>query len=106
MNSSQWVLSSFQLVVALIGAAAASFGSLFYFRRVRMERPAVGRFNGRDVVILFTLLAILPAFYLLVPRWALESLLVITYMAALSSGFHPVFKPVQLWIFIGVLVGA
>jgi hypothetical protein len=105
MNSSQWVLSSFQLVVALIGAAAASFGGLFYFRRVRMERPAVGRFNGRDVVILFTLLAILPAFYLLVPRWALESLLVITYMAALSSGFHPVFKPVQLWIFIGVLIG-
>jgi hypothetical protein len=105
MNSSQWVLSTFQLVVALIGATVASFGALFYFRRVRMERPAVGRFNGRDVVILFTLLAILPAFYLLVPRWALESLLVITYMAALSSGFHPVFKPVQLWLFIGVLIG-
>ncbi|HEV7651057.1 MAG TPA: hypothetical protein VGP26_23160 [Actinophytocola sp.] len=106
MNSPQWVLSTFQLVVALIGAVAASLGALVYFRRVRMERPAVGRFNGRDVVILFTLLAILPAFYLLVPRWALESLLVITYMAALSIGFQPLLRPVALWLGIGLLVGA
>ena len=106
MNSPQWVLSTFQLVVALIGAAGASLGALFYFRRVRMERPAVGRFNGRDVAILFVLLAILPAFYLLVPRWALESLLVITYMSALSIGFQPLLRPVALWLGIGLLIGA
>jgi len=106
MNSPQWVLSTFQLVVALLGAAGASLGALFYFRRVRMDRPAVGRFNGRDVLILFTLLAILPAFYLLVPRWALESLLVITYMSALSIGFTPLLRPVALWLGIGLLIGA
>jgi|tagenome__1003787_1003787.scaffolds.fasta_scaffold20946750_3 hypothetical protein len=106
MNSPQWVLSTFQLVVALIAAAGASLGGLLYFRRVRMDRPAIGRFNGRDVCILFTLLVILPAFYLLVPRWALESLLVITYMGALSIGFQPLLRPVPLWLGIGVLIGA
>lgn len=106
MNSSQWVLSVFQLGVALIGAAAASLGALVYFRRVRMERPAIGKFNGRDITILFIFLMILPAFYLLVPRWALETLLVLTFMSALSIGFHSLLKPLRMWLVIGLLIGA
>jgi hypothetical protein len=93
MNSSQWILSTFQLCVALIGAAAASLGGLAYFRRVRMERPAIGKFNGRDITILFLFLMILPAFYLLIPRWALETLLVLTFMSALSIGLQPLLTP-------------
>jgi hypothetical protein len=106
MNSSQWVLSLFQVVVALIGAGAASLGALAYFRRTRMERPAIGRFNGRDVTILFIFLMILPAFYLLVPRWSLETLLVLTYMSALSIGFGPLLSPLRMWLVIGLLIGA
>lgn len=106
MNSSQWVLSTFQLAVALLGAALASLGALAYFRRVRMERPAIGRFNGRDITILFVFLMILPAFYLVIPRWALETLLVITYMSALSIGFQKLLSPPKMWLVIGVLIGA
>lgn len=106
MNSSQWVLSTFQLGVALIGAALASLGALFYFRRVRMERPAIGKFNGRDITILFFFLMILPAFYLVIPRWALETLLVITYMSALSIGLQKLLSPLKMWLVIGVLIGA
>jgi hypothetical protein len=106
MNSSQWVLSTFQLAVALIGAALASFGALAYFRRVHMERPAIGKFNGRDITILFFFLMILPAFYLVIPRWALETLLVITYMSALSIGFGKLLSPPRMWLLIGVLIGA
>jgi hypothetical protein len=106
MNSSQWILSVFQLAVALIGASAASLGALAYFRRVRMERPAIGRFNGRDVTILFFFLMILPAFYLLIPRWALETLLVLTFMSALSIGFGPLLRPSRMWLLIGALIGA
>lgn len=106
MNSSQWILSTFQLAVALIGAALASLGALAYFRRVRMERPAIGKFNGRDITILFLFLMILPAFYLVIPRWALETLLVITYMSALSIGFQKLLSPLRMWLVIGALIGA
>lgn len=106
MNSSQWILSVFQLGVALIGAAAASLGALAYFRRVRLERPAIGRFNGRDVTTLFIFLMILPAFYLLVPRWSLETLLVLTFMSALSIGLQPLLSPLRMWLVIGLLIGA
>jgi hypothetical protein len=106
MNSSQWILSTFQLVVALLGAAGASLGALAYFRRVRLDRPAIGKFNGRDVTILFFFLMILPAFYLIVPRWALETLLVLTFMSALSIGFQPLLSPLRSWLVIGFLIGA
>jgi hypothetical protein len=105
-NSSQLTLSIFQLVVALISAALASIGALVYFRKVRMERPAIGRFNGRDVLILYVFLMLLPAFYLLVPRWALETLLVLTFMSALSIGLGQVLKPLPTWLIIGALIGA
>jgi hypothetical protein len=106
MNSSQWVLSTFQLVVAFLGAGLASLGALAYFRRVRMERPAIGKFNGRDITILFFFLMVLPAFYLVIPRWALETLLVITYMSALSIGLQKLLSPLRIWLVIGVLIGA
>src|SRR5262245_64928549 len=106
MNSSQWILSTFQLGVALIGSALASLGALFYFRRVRMERPAIGKFNVRDVAILFVFLMILPAFYLLIPRWALETLLVLTFMSALSIGLQKLLTPLTMWVVIGALIGA
>ncbi len=105
LNSSQLSLSIFQLCVAIIGAGAASLGALWYFRRVRLERPAIGRFNGRDVGILFSSLVILPALYLLVPRWALTSLLALTFMTALSIGLRPVLRPTTLWVSVGVLIG-
>jgi hypothetical protein len=93
------------LVVALVGAAGASLGALVYFRRVRMERPAIGKFNARDITLLFFFLMILPAFYLLVPRWALETLLVLTFMSALSIGFHALLSPLKMWLIIGLLIG-
>src|SRR5258708_7581938 len=60
LTSSQSFLSLFQLCVAIICEMAACLGALFYFRRVRLERPAIGRFNGRDVLFLFAFLVLLP----------------------------------------------
>lgn len=105
MNSSQWILSVFQLGVALIAGVGASLGALAYFRRVRMERPAIGKFNGRDITLLYIFLMILPAFYLLIPRWALETLLVLTFMSALSIGLHSLLSPLRMWLLIGALIG-
>ena len=98
--------SIFQLCVAVIGALATSLGALYYLYRVRLERPAIGKFAGRDVAILFVFLAALPAFYLVLPRWGVTSLLTLTFVASLSIGFRPLLSPTVLWLGIGVLIGA
>lgn len=106
LTSSQSFLSLFQLCVTIVSAMAACVGALYYLRRVRLERPAIGRFNGRDMVILFVFLVVLPGFYLLLPEWALTSVLVVTFTAALSIGLRPVLPPGWLWLTIGLLIGA
>jgi hypothetical protein len=106
LSSSQLFLSIFQFFTTTIGALVVALGSLYYLRRVRLERPAIGRFNGRDVTILFIFLTFLPALYLLFPRWALDLALIITFAAALSIGFRPVLSPTVLWLGIGLLIGA
>jgi hypothetical protein len=96
----------FQLGVTVVSVAAACLGGLFYFRRVRQERPAIGKFNGRDVMILFGFLVLLPVFYLVLPEWALTTVLVLSFTAALYIGFHTLLSPTPLWLGIGVLIGA
>jgi hypothetical protein len=106
LSSSQSFLSLFQLCMTMVGAMAACLGALFYLRRVRLERPAIGTFNGRDVLFLFAFLVLLPGLYLLLPQWALTTVLALTFAAALSIGFRPVLAPATLWLGIGLLIGA
>jgi hypothetical protein len=106
LTSSQAFLSLFQLCMTIFGAMAACLGALLYLRKVRLERPAIGKFNGRDVVFLFAFLVLLPGLYLLLPRWALTSVLALTFAAAMSIGFRPVLPPTTLWLGIGLLIGA
>jgi hypothetical protein len=95
----------FQLVVVVFGAAATSAFALYYLRRVRLERPAIGAFNGRDISVLFVFIVTLPVLYLLLPHWALTSFLVLTFVASLSIGYRPVLPAPQLWLAIGLLLG-
>ena len=106
LSSSQSFLSLFQVLTTTIGALAVALGSLYYLRHVRLERPAIGRFNGRDVTILFIFLRFLPVLYLLFPRWALDLALILTFVAALHIGFSQVLSPTKLWLGIGLLIGA
>jgi hypothetical protein len=106
LSSSQSFLAVFALCQTVFSGLAVCLGALFYLRRVRLERPAIGRFNGRDVIILFSFLVLLPGLYLLLPQWALTGLLAVTFAAALSIGFRPVLAPTPLWLGIGVLIGA
>jgi hypothetical protein len=95
-----------QVAVVLFGAIATSLFATGYLRRVRLERPAVGTFNGRDVVVLFVFIVALPMLYLVLPHWALTSFLVLTFVASLSIGYRPVVAPGPLWAGIGLLLGA
>jgi hypothetical protein len=106
MSSSPMFLALFQLFVTTSGAMLVCLGALYYLRRVRLERPAIGRFNTRDVVLLFSFLVVLPALYLVMPQWALTTVLALTFTSALSIGFRPVLAPTPLWLGIGGLIGA
>jgi hypothetical protein len=95
----------FQTAVVLFGALSTSAAALFYFRRIRLERPAIGVFNARDIVILFGFIVTLPVLYLYLPPDVLTVFLVITFVSALSIGYRPVLPSVVLWPAIGVLIG-
>jgi hypothetical protein len=94
-----------QVLVVLIGASATCLFATGYLRRIRLERPAVGTFNGRDVVVLFVFIVALPVLYLVLPHWALTSFLVVTFVASLSIGYRPVLPAGLLWPAIGLLIG-
>jgi len=53
-----WEQSLTLFCVILTGTTLVCAGALAYFRRVRMERPPVGTFNTRDVVILLIFIGI------------------------------------------------
>lgn len=105
MTSSDIKLAMFALIVSLATTVVIALGAPYYLRRFRLERPAIGTFNARDICVLFVLLATLPVFYLHLPRWLLTSFLALTFCSALSIGLRPLLSPAKLWITVGVLVG-
>src|ERR1039458_8615658 len=74
--------------VILVGITLVSLGALFYFRRVRMERPPIGTFNGRDIVILLAFIVTLPFLYGYLPLWLITCILVLTFTSSLYLGYR------------------
>ena len=95
-----------ELAVALVGIVAVTACALLYFRRVRLDRPPVGTFNGRDIGILLAFIIALPFLYAALPSWALTSFLALTFISALSIGYRPLLGRTWLWLGTGLLVGA
>ena len=91
--------------VILTGVTLVSVGALVYFRRVRMERPPVGTFNGRDIVILLAFIVTLPFLYALLPNWLITCLLVITFASSLFIGYRPLLGATGAWLGSGLLIG-
>ena len=100
-----WEQTLTLLCVIMTGATLVCAGALTYFRRVRMERPAVGTFNGRDVVILLVVIGILPFVYGWLPVPFVTVLLVLTFVSALYIGYRPLLGAVGIWVGIGLLIG-
>jgi len=95
-----------QLGVTLVGIVAVTALALVYFRRVRLDRPPIGTFNGRDIAILLAFIVGLPFLYAAMPRWALTCLLALTFASALAIGYRQVLGRTWLWLCIGLLIGA
>jgi hypothetical protein len=105
MQSSGTHLSIFALLTSLCAALMVCAGAVYFVRRFRIERPAIGVFNGRDITTVVIFLSIIPVFYLQLPRYLLTSFLVVTFAAALSIGYRPVLSLGRLWLAIGLLLG-
>ncbi|HEU5269601.1 MAG TPA: hypothetical protein VFU36_06720 [Jatrophihabitans sp.] len=95
----------FELIVAVTATLATNVLALVYLNRVRQERPPIGTFNGRDIVILFCFLVTLPLLYVVLPQWALTGFLVLTFTSALTIGYRPVVNRTTLWLGVGLLLG-
>jgi hypothetical protein len=91
--------------VIMVGVTLVCAGSLLYFRRVRMERPPIGTFNGRDIVILLVFISVLPFLYAVLPNWLITCLLVLTFTSSLYIGYRPVLGRTRAWLGIGLLIG-
>lgn len=94
-----------ELITATCSVLIVCLGALAYLRHVRLERPALGRFNGRDIAVLSVFLIGLPFLYVAVPRWTLTLFLTITFVASISIGYRSVLGRTRLWLAIGVLLG-
>jgi len=100
-----WEETTVELGVIMTGAIVVCGGALAYFRRVRMDRPAVGTFNFRDVVILLAFIGILPFVYGWLPVPLVTCLLALTFGSALYIGYRPLLGQAGIWIGIGLLFG-
>jgi len=91
--------------VIMTGTTVVCAGALAYFRRVRVERPAVGTFNARDVVILLVFIGVLPFVYGWLPVPLVTCLLALTFASALYIGYRPLLGSGGIWLGIGLLIG-
>lgn len=104
MTSSDVKLSMMGLFLGVPAVILVGLVAQAYFRRVVMERPAIGVFNPRDIAVVFVLLSSLPVLYLSVPRWLVTTFLSITFLSTLSIGLRPLLSPAKVWLVVGSLV--
>ena len=96
----------FELVLAISGTVLTIALAVLYLRYVRLERPAIGTFNRRDIAILFVFIVGLPLLYIVAPMGLLLIFLLLTFMSALSIGLRPLMGPTATWLIVGLLIGA
>jgi hypothetical protein len=100
-----WEQTTIELGVILTGAIVVCAGALAYFRWVRMERPPVGTFNARDVVILLAFVGVLPFVYGWLPVPLVTCMLGLTFGSALYIGYRALLGSAGIWTGIGLLFG-
>jgi hypothetical protein len=105
LAESLWQETFSLFCVILTGVIVVCAGALAYFRHVRMERPPVGTFNTRDVVILLIVIGVLPFVYGWLPVTVVTCILVVTFAAALYIGYAHLLGRVGIWLGIGLLFG-
>jgi hypothetical protein len=94
------------MATVFCGSLATAGSALVYFQHVRLERPPIGVFNSRDIVMLLCFIVALPLIYLFLPGQVLTALLVITFMAASYIGLRPLMPARFVWLITLPLLAA
>jgi hypothetical protein len=99
---------TWSLVAVILGyALLVPLGAVLYLRRVRVPRPPVGVFNGRDIVVMMGFVLALPYFYLALPGAVLPAILALVFAGGLTVGYQPVVRDTRLrWALILGLLAA
>ncbi|GAA0352151.1 hypothetical protein NE235_32505 [Actinoallomurus spadix] len=88
-------------------ALAVPLGAVLYLRRVRVPRPPVGTFNGRDIAVMMGFVLALPFLYLALPGAALPAVLGLVFAGGLTVGYQPIVaRTLPRWAAILALLGA
>jgi len=101
----RWESSLTLFCLIMAAAIVVCAGALAYFRHVRIERPPVGTFNGRDIVILLIAIGILPFVYGWLPDTVVTCLLAVTFSSALYIGYQHLLGSLWFWVAAGLLFG-
>ena len=93
------------IVVVLIQIAVVLAGGIAYLRRVRVDRPPVGVFNGRDILIVGAVLVAVPVVYLRLPTTVLAGVFAVLSASILYFSLSPLLgsRPAA-WTGLGLVV--
>ncbi len=94
----------FLWIVVTIGSLTTVTCALLYFQRIRLERPAIGVFNGRDIFFLLFFIVALPLLYLVLPSMVLTGFLILTFVTAMYITLRPLLLARYVWLIIPSLI--
>jgi hypothetical protein len=77
------------IIIVLIQIAVVLAAGIVYLRRVRVDRPPVGVFNGRDILIVGTVLVAVPVVYLRLPTPVLAGVFAVLSASILYFSLSP-----------------
>lgn len=92
------------IVVLLLQLGLSLVAGVLYLRRVRIDRPPVGVFNGRDILIVGALLTVLPVVYLHIPTAVLVGTFALLSTAIVYFALNPLMGSRSGWAIAIVLV--
>jgi hypothetical protein len=95
-------LSSIAVVSAFVLLAVV--GAVVYTRRVRMDRPPIGVFNLRDIVVLSIVVVVLPPLYLHIPSFLIVAVLALVATGIAYFTLTPVVGRIGLVLAVGLVV--
>lgn len=97
-------LTSILLVTAHVLVLAV--GALLYLRRVRMDRPPIGVFNRRDIVVITLVIIAIPPLYLRLPNLVIGGLFALVALVILQFTIAPLTRSRAGWLIALAAVAA
>jgi hypothetical protein len=89
-----------------VSAGLVITGSVWYLHHGQLERPALGVFDGGDLIFLLAAIVLLPFVYLKLPVAVCTALLLLGVLSPLFIGLQPWLPTRAIWAIILLLVAA